>query len=82
MRSLLLILGVVVGTATLGGGVNAQNYPWCAEYGTDMGGSRNCGFSTYEQCMAALSGNGGFCNRNSQYVPGHSAPNSGYRTRR
>jgi hypothetical protein len=38
-------------------------YPWCAQYGT-RGGARNCGFSTYEQCRAALSGNGGYCIEN------------------
>jgi Protein of unknown function (DUF3551) len=39
-------------------------YPWCAQYG---GGGRNCGFWTYAQCMAALSGNGGFCEANAMY---------------
>jgi Protein of unknown function (DUF3551) len=70
MRSLLFALGIVVGTAALGGSAHAQNYPWCAEYGGgDMGGGTNCGFTTFEQCMATLSGMGGFCNRNTQYVP-------------
>jgi len=46
-------------------------YPWCAQYGAGFdGGGRNCGFSTYEQCRAAISGNGGYCERNSMYVPG------------
>lgn len=35
--------------------------PWCAAY---RNGSNNCGFYTYEQCLAAVSGVGGFCNRN------------------
>ena len=42
-------------------------YPWCAQYGGGRGGSRNCGFWTYEQCMAALWGNGGYCIANSMY---------------
>jgi Protein of unknown function (DUF3551) len=43
----------------------AQEYPWCAQYGNGNGG-RNCGFATHRQCMAAISGNGGssFCERN------------------
>ena len=45
----------------------AQNYPWCADYAGF--GSQNCGFTTIQQCQAALSGNGGFCNANTQYVP-------------
>lgn len=42
-------------------------YPWCANYGGGRGGSRNCGFWTYGQCMAALSGNGGYCEVNAMY---------------
>jgi hypothetical protein len=42
------------------------SYPWCAQYGGERGG-RNCGFWTYEQCMAALSGNGGYCQVNAMY---------------
>lgn len=48
----------------------AQNYPWCAQYAMgEDGGGTNCGFDTYEQCMATLGGMGGFCNRNTQYYP-------------
>jgi hypothetical protein len=35
---------------------------WCAQ--GIKGGGTNCGFYSYEQCMAAVSGNGGFCQRN------------------
>lgn len=70
MRSLVLMIGIVTGSAVLATSANAQNYPWCAVYGgADAGGSSNCGFSTFGQCMATLSGMGGFCNRNTQYVP-------------
>lgn len=47
-------------------------YPWCAVY-SEMDASRNCGFATYEQCRAAVSGNGGFCEPNSMYQPGAAA---------
>jgi hypothetical protein len=48
----------------------AQNYPWCALYnGGGVGGGTNCGFISYEQCMATASGLGKFCVRNTQYVP-------------
>jgi hypothetical protein len=43
-------------------------YPWCAYYsGGGRGGSTNCYFSTYQQCMAAVSGVGGTCNVNTWY---------------
>jgi hypothetical protein len=45
---------------------HAEGYPWCAQYGSDNGGT-NCGFTTYEQCRAAVSGNAGFCVRNQFY---------------
>ena len=51
-------------------------YPWCARYGSDMGGASNCGFSTYEQCRATVSGVGGFCEVNPFYVDAHNADRS------
>lgn len=42
-------------------------YPWCAYYGGGRmggGGASNCGFLTRPQCMATISGNGGFCDGN------------------
>jgi Protein of unknown function (DUF3551) len=67
MRLLMLTFGVLAATALTGRPAAAQNYPWCTNI---LGfGSENCSYSTYGQCMAALSGNGGFCNRNTQFVP-------------
>ena len=44
---------------------HADPYRWCAEYsGGDFGGSTSCYFVTREQCMAAVSGVGGFCRIN------------------
>ena len=57
-----LLLGTLVGSA------NAQNYPWCAQYGIRDSYS-NCGFVTFEQCRAAIQGNGGFCQRNPMFNP-------------
>jgi Protein of unknown function (DUF3551) len=44
-------------------------YPWCANYGGRFGGASNCGFSTWNQGMATVSGIGGFCARNQFYNP-------------
>jgi hypothetical protein len=44
----------------------ADPYRWCAQYG-GKSGATNCYFLTLEQCQAALSGNGGFCNPNNFY---------------
>lgn len=46
-------------------------YPWCANYG-GRGGATNCGFSTFQQCMQAVSGTGGMCTQNTFYgAPGY-----------
>jgi hypothetical protein len=43
-----------------------QNSRWCADYGTGSG--TNCGFRTYQQCRATISGfNRGSCYQNPQY---------------
>jgi hypothetical protein len=34
-----------------------------------MGGGRNCGFTTFDQCLATISGIGGTCMRNTMYEP-------------
>jgi hypothetical protein len=46
---------------------HAIEYPWCAQYGRHGDGGRNCGFVNYAQCMATVSGIGGFCEPNSFY---------------
>jgi hypothetical protein len=71
MKALLFATTCLAAAAAFGTRAEAQNYPWCAEYGGgDMGGGgTNCGFATFEQCMATLSGMGGFCNKNTQYIP-------------
>jgi hypothetical protein len=51
-------------------------YPWCAVYGGDAGGASNCGFTTWDQCMATVSGIGGFCEPNQFYNPGRPAAHS------
>jgi hypothetical protein len=68
MRALLLVVGTLAVIGATSTHAAAQNYPWCAYY-SGRGGGTNCGFTTYEQCMATVSGIGGFCSINTQYVP-------------
>jgi hypothetical protein len=39
---------------------DAHAAPWCAHYVLHT----NCGFYSFAQCAATLSGNAGFCSRN------------------
>ena len=73
-----------VGAMSFGGSSasQAQEYPWCAQYGGRAGGGgTNCGFVSYRQCMAAISGNGGYCTQNLFYRGGGERQRirSGYR---
>jgi hypothetical protein len=43
-------------------------YPWCAKYQPPLDAT-NCGFNTYQQCLATISGIGGFCYQNPAYPP-------------
>ena len=46
----------------------ADPYKWCVVYGGDDGGGPNCGFLTWDQCMATAFGNGGFCRESMWYT--------------
>jgi hypothetical protein len=68
MRIVLFALAMFAATAGIDTSAQAQNYPWCAVL--DMGDAAyNCGFVNHEQCMATVSGVGGFCEMNTQYQP-------------
>ena len=49
-------------------------YPWCAQYSGEDMASTNCGFVTLAQCMATISGIGGFCQENPAYPPAAPKP--------
>jgi len=44
-----------------GTGSGAQAAPWCAFYDAS---TYNCGFHTFEQCLATVRGAGGWCRPN------------------
>ena len=59
----VLIAGLIASEPT-----HADPYRWCAIYGGGRsGGGTNCYFMTIQQCRAAVSGTGGFCNQNPFY---------------
>jgi hypothetical protein len=75
MKNMFFVLSVAVMTVFVGTRAEAQNYLWCALYsGGDVGGATNCGFTTFQQCMATVSGIGGFCQLNDTYHPPGGAP--------
>jgi len=72
MKILIAAAACVAGIMLTGAGTAQAEvvYPWCAHYGKhDEGGSGNCGFTSFRQCMATVSGTGGYCARNPFYQP-------------
>jgi hypothetical protein len=66
MRMPAVVMGIFIFAVGIGARAEA---PWCAHYGSAFGGAVNCGFSNFGQCMATVSGTGGFCTQNSTYRP-------------
>ena len=69
MKNMFFVLSVAVMTVFVGTRAEAQNYPWCSIYSGSMGGSQNCGFTTFQQCLENVRGIGGFCQQNYSYHP-------------
>jgi hypothetical protein len=46
----------------------AFDYPWCATFYDPSRGMKSCSFTSFDQCMATISGLGGICSQNPRYV--------------
>jgi Protein of unknown function (DUF3551) len=62
MKTLAVAVGILIGTG-LNAKALAQNQPWCAYF---SGGPTNCDFATFEECLQAIHGKTGLCDRNNQ----------------
>ena len=79
LKTIVLATLVLSTTVLAQGPASALPYdpnPWCAVYSGRMGGASNCGFRTWQQCMATVSGIGGFCSPNQFYNPRPAASRS------
>jgi hypothetical protein len=78
--SVFVVLGLV--TAALPRpAAAAYNLPWCAQY-FDRSAIRSCAFATREQCMATVSGIGGYCIQNIATLPPYAPYEAYYEPRR
>lgn len=66
-----LTLSMVVLAQVPASALPIDNTRWCAVY--SRYGGTNCGFFTWQQCMATVSGIGGFCEPNQFYNPGRAS---------
>jgi hypothetical protein len=60
---LVLITFVVLSLSPTAARAGA-NGSWCANYGTGHAGAINCSYTSFEQCLATVSGIYGFCTPN------------------
>jgi hypothetical protein len=70
LRKLVFAIGVAIVAASPAAA--QEPYAWCAQYRPPLDAT-NCGFVSYQQCMATITGIGGICYRNPAY-PGPRAP--------
>ena len=64
MRSIVTTVITLAVLSVANTGARADG-PWCAY---DVRGGTNCGFHSYEQCMANISGIGGYCAQKPAYT--------------
>ena len=61
----MFVFSAIVAITLRATAAEAKNYPWCTIY---KGGVMNCGFMTFQQCLATVS-EAGFCTQNNTYQP-------------
>ena len=67
MRYVVVMALMVAASSFAPRGANAETYyPWCAYYSA---WSYSCGFTTFRQCLATISGAGGACRPNPYAAP-------------
>lgn len=77
MRHALIVSAFAfVAIVQSGGTAQAREYPWCARYDWT---TSNCGFVSYNQCLATISGVGGRCEPNPRFAYGEPRRKKRYR---
>jgi Protein of unknown function (DUF3551) len=61
---LLIVMGALAASTLLGGWAFDRQGPYCV-FARDF---TNCGYPSWQACLAAASGTGGNCRANPQYV--------------
>jgi hypothetical protein len=67
MRHSFVAAAILAAALVTAAPARAQNYPWCAHINAGADEALNCGFVSFEQCMATVRGMGGFCMANNTY---------------
>ena len=67
MRNIAIsaVFAILLGMPLAATPAAAREYPWCARYDWS---TTNCGFVSFQQCLATISGIGGRCEQNPRFV--------------
>jgi hypothetical protein len=76
MRSILALSALLV--ALNAAPAAARDYPWCARTSSN-GFNGDCSFTSYQQCMATVSGQAGSCRQNPIFAYGQQRSGRTYR---
>jgi hypothetical protein len=76
--SLVVAVSALAGASQTASAQSASSYPWCAKYYGKLEGT-SCYYRSYQQCMATVSGVGGYCYESPYY---HAEPGAGARRAR
>ena len=76
MRHFVLAGALALVALTPTGAAAERQYPWCARYDWT---TSNCGFVSFNQCLATTSGVGGRCEPNPRYVAAEPRSKKRYR---
>jgi len=64
-----MLIGVGLVVAMAAGAQASSAARWCSRDGVAGFGNWICSYHTFQQCLAAVSGAGGTCEQNPNYVP-------------
>jgi hypothetical protein len=65
--SLVLLSAALMGPTELASAQSPYSYPWCSRQNAKEGSTTSCYFISYQQCMTAISGIGGWCYQSPYY---------------
>jgi hypothetical protein len=75
----VLAVGILLAALAIDARRNVHAAGWCAYYDE---WTYNCGFTSFQQCLATISGVGGICRRDPHARPGSDERRDGERSRR
>jgi hypothetical protein len=71
--TLVVVSAALIGATVQAPAQSAYSYPWCSQLPSAQSDATTCYFTSYQQCMATISGIGGYCYQSPYYHPSPAA---------